>query len=160
MKRPAPRSIRLLRVVSIVVSLISLLLISSVVYSAYADYRALTDQIGGSGAGRATLGAVQEGQSVLVTLNATVPNSGLYAIVVTMSCTGNPNLVQCDPARVTVPPGQVSRLTFHLTILNIAEYMAEPVHEINGTLFVDLVPFSSLSVGFDLGALVDQAVRQ
>jgi hypothetical protein len=154
MKRKTPAGIRVLRVISIAITIVVMLLIGSVVYSAYEDYSGVTRDFGSSGSGQVT--AVQQGTAELVSLNVTIPNKGLFTLNVTVTCTDqNPNIA-CDRATVSVPPGGQDVLRFHMTIKDVAAYQASADHRINGTVTVELVPYTSLSVGVDLASLVNQ----
>ncbi len=157
MKTKTPRGIWALRAVTATITLIVLLVIGTVVYSAYEDYTAVRSELAG-GSSQATGRAVLQGSSELISINITVPNSGLYPLNVTVTCTQkNPNIV-CQPSRVNVPAGQQGVLHFHMTIVNLAQFAAASDHRIDGTVAIALVPFASLSIGFDLGGFVKTGV--
>ena len=154
-KRPSPKGYRLLRIVSIAIGVVTFVVLASVMFSAFADYRSLTGAAGGTQL--VTAGRVINGQAATFTLNATVSNGGLYALDVTMACTDPvPAGIVCAPAGVTVQPGAEKVLTFRFTVVNFAEWSAGNSHQINATVMGELVPFASITVGFDLGTIARQ----
>lgn len=95
----------------------SLLVVASVVYSAYVVYRGVTGELGGMGTQHATVMTLMQGGSEIVALNVTVPNKGLYTLQVSVSCPqGTSSNIVCDPGSVTVPAGQQRVLHFQMTI--------------------------------------------
>jgi len=132
------------------------LVLGTVAYSAYEDYRGVTTLFdAGSGRKLITVERTIQGQMVTVTLNATVPNQGLFTIEVDVSCTGqvNPNIV-CTPASVTVPPGQRGTLTFQFVVKDVTKIPTGVPFHLNGTTSVAMVPVASITVGADFGAFV------
>ncbi len=156
MKPRTPTGIKVLRTVSIAISLISFLVLGTVVYSAYTDYKAVQTEFGGTGGQRPTLKITMQGVAEVFSLNVTVPNRGVYALTVSLSCDSpSPNII-CDPATVTVPAGQEKVLRFQMTINDYAQYLASGNRRINGTVGIQMLPFVTLSIGTDLGSLASQ----
>jgi hypothetical protein len=89
-----------------------------------------------------------------ISINVTVPNSGLYSLNVTLTCdNSNPN-VTCQGGHVSVPPGGQQVLRFQMTIANLQQY-ASADRRINGTVAMALEPFVSITIGTDLSGLVN-----
>lgn len=153
MKAKTPRGIWALRAVTITITLIVLLALGAVAYSAYEDYSAVRTELGpgsGGSSGRVTM----QGSSEVVSINVTIPNRGLLPLNVTVSCdTGDPN-IECQTARVDIPPGQDGVLSFKMTVVNLAQFTSSNRH-INGTVAMSLEPFASLKVGVNLGGFVN-----
>jgi hypothetical protein len=153
LKAKAPRGIRVLGAVTIAITLLVFLVIASVVYSAYADYNAVSGELRG-GPGASVKRTIQ-GSSELVSLNVTVPNRGLYTLSVTISC-NNPvpsSNTFCQPSTVTVKPGEQQVLELTIKIQSVAAYRASNGF-INGTVNIQMEPFASLSIGVNFGSLV------
>ncbi|MDA4119909.1 MAG: hypothetical protein OK436_04920, partial [Thaumarchaeota archaeon] len=125
-----------------------------VFYSAYQDWNAVKSELSGPSP-QATGKAVLQGSSEIVSINITVPNKGLYALNVTVSCTPQTNIV-CSTAGVTVPAGAQGILRFRMTVVDIAQYAGSNNHRIDGTVAIQMVPFASLGIGVDLGGFVHQ----
>lgn len=151
MKRRTPRGIWALRAVTIAITLIVVIVIGTVAYSAYEDYAGVRSEMAGSGAsGRAVL----QGTSEIISINITVPNKGLYTLNVTVTCGQlNPN-ISCQPSQVSVPAGQQGVLHFEMTVANVQQFVASSNHRINGTVTIALEPFAGLSIGVNLGSYV------
>jgi hypothetical protein len=153
LKVKTPTGIKVLRAVSITITIIVILVIGSVVYSAYQDYTAFRSELGG-GSQQVSGKAVLQGSSEIISINFTVPNMGLYALNVTVTCDQHSANVVCPPTQVTVPGGQQSMLRFRMTVLNVSQFVASGNHRINGTVAIALVPFAAFSIGVDLGGFV------
>ena len=139
---------------TIAITLIVIIVVGTVVYSAYEDYTAVRPEFSpGSNQIQAVESPYGSG-GAKITLSANVPNGGLYVLNVTMTCDGsNPN-VSCTEGHVSVAPGQQEVLRFELTIANVQQYAAGN-HRINGTVSMSLQPFVTLSIGTDLSGLVN-----
>jgi hypothetical protein len=153
MKRKTPRGIWALRAVSIVLTLVVILVIGTVGYSAYEDYTAVRAELSG-GSQQAVGSAVLQGQSEIVSLNITVPNQGLYALNVTVVCGPQREAVVCQPSEVVVTPGEHGVLRFRMTVENLSQFEASSDHRINGTVIISMMPFASVSIGTDFGGFV------
>jgi hypothetical protein len=154
MKRKTPTGLRVIKGISIAISLIVILVLGTVGYSAYQDYNAVKAELGGTSP-QATGRAVMQGSSEIVSINITVPNRGLYALNVSVTCTPQSNVV-CSPTEVSVPAGEQGVLRFRMTIVDLAQYVSSNNHRIDGTLAVKLVPLASLAIGVDLGGFVQK----
>lgn len=153
MKPSTPNGIKALRAVSIAVTLISLAVIGSVLYSAYIDYSAVRNEFGAGSTARPSVHILVQGTDRVVTLNFTVNNRGFYPLDVSLSCLGpTPNIV-CYPATVSVPAGQQRMLIFQFTVGNYIQYTTPGSLHINGTIGVMMGPFADLKIGTDFGSL-------
>ena len=151
--RKTPRGVWALRGVTIAIVLIVILVVGTVVYSAYEDYSAVKPEL--TGASGSPVGGTQNGNTAVVTLNFTIPNGGLYTLNVTLTCdSSNPNVV-CQAGHVSVSPGGQQVLRVRMVITNIQQYVAAGDSRINGTLVMALEPFVSISIGTDLSGLVN-----
>ncbi|MDA4126324.1 MAG: hypothetical protein OK452_03840 [Thaumarchaeota archaeon] len=154
MKQKTPTGLKVIRGVSIAITLTLILILGTVFYSAYQDWNAVKSELSGPSP-QATGRAVMQGASEVVSINITVPNKGLYALNVTVSCTPQANIV-CSPAQVNVPAGEQGMLRFRMTIVDVAQYASSSNHRIDGTVAIQMVPFASLGIGVDLGGFVHQ----
>ncbi len=154
MKLKTPRGIWALRAVTIVIALVVLLVVGTLAYSAYEDVTAVRSELAG-GSQQAVAKAVMQGQSEIVTLNITVPNKGLYALNITVTCDYPTSNVVCQPANVVVPGGQEGVLHFKLTVANLAQFASSSNHRINGTVTAEMQPFAKISVVSDFGSFVN-----
>ncbi len=154
MKRQTPRGIWALRGVTIAIAIMVLLVVGTVVYSAYEDYSAVRPEFSpGSSQVQATATPYgSAGETVSVTV--TVPNGGLYTLDVTLTCDNPSPNISCTEGHVSVPPGQQQVLRFTLTVLNLQQYLSSSDRRINGTVAMALEPFVSLSIATDLSGLV------
>ena len=155
MKRRTPRGIWALRVVTIAIAIIVVLVIGSVAYSAYEDYTAIRSELAG-GSSQAVGRAVLKGSSETISINITVPNRGLYALNVSMSCDYPTSNVVCSDAGVVVPAGSQGVLRFEMTVADVAQFEGSPNHSVNGTVAIQMPPFASVSVVTDFGGFVKQ----
>lgn len=153
-KRKTPRGIWALRGGTIVILLIVVIVVGTVLYSAYEDYTAVSPEFK---PGSSQIQAVETpygSGGATVSLSVTVPNGGLYTLNVTLTCdSSNPNVV-CQAGHVSVPPGGRQVLHFDMTIANLQQYAAGD-RRINGTVAMGLEPFVSITIGTDLSGLVN-----
>ncbi len=154
MKHKTPTGLKVIRGVSIAITLTLILVLGTVLYSAYQDWNAVKSELSGPSP-QATGKAVMQGSSEIVSINITVPNKGLYALNVTVSCAAQTNIV-CSPSGVIVPAGEQRILRFRMTVVDMAQYASASNHRINGTVAISMVPFASLGIGVDLGGFVHQ----
>lgn len=151
LKRKAPTGIKLLRLVTVLITLLVILVLGSIVYSVYEDYTAFTSNLNGAQfAGKAVL----QGSSETITMNVTVPNKGVYPLSVAVACSPRTTNVVCQPAEVVVQPGQQGVLRFRLTVANVQQFLSSGDHRIDGTVTMELVPLSTLSVSVDFGGFI------
>lgn len=152
MKPKTPAGIWALRGVTITIAVVVLLVVGTIGYSVYKDYTAITPYLGGGS--QATTGAVtQQGSSEIVSFNFTIPNRGLYALSVSVTCAPLDSNVVCEPSQVTVPPGADGVLRFRMTIVDAQQFAASSNHTIPGTVSIALEPFANVTVGTDFGGL-------
>ena len=154
MKRKTPTGLKAIRVVSIGITLTLVLVLGTVFYSAYQDWSAVRSELSGPSP-QATGSAVMQGPSEIVSINITVPNRGLYALNVTVSCTPQTNIV-CSPSGISVPAGEQGILRFRMTVVDIARFASSSNHRIDGTVAIQMVPFARVGIGVDLGGFVRQ----
>ena len=99
------------------------LVIGSVLYSAYEDYSAVRPELEG-GSSQPIGGVTQNGNTATVSINFTIPNTGVYTLNVTLTCSDpNPNVV-CAAGHVSVQPGERQVQRFKMTIVNVQQYVA------------------------------------
>ena len=152
--RRTPRGIWALRAVTLTIALIAILVIGTVVFSAYEDYSAVKPEITG-GSSHPIGSMTQDGNTAVVSINFTVPNRGVYTLNVAVTCGSNSNpVVTCTEGRVSVPAGGQDVLRFKMTITDLKAYLASSDRRINGTVSMGLEPFVNLSVVTDLSGLV------
>ena len=150
MKAKTPRGIWALRAVTVTITLIALLVVGAVAYSAYEDYSAVKAKLS-PGSGGSSAQAVMQGTSEIISINVTIPNRGLFPLNVTVSCDRGDQNVVCQTGTVRVLPGQDGLLSFKMTVVDLARYSSSSDKRINGTVAMSLDPFASLKVGVDLG---------
>jgi hypothetical protein len=147
---------RSLRAVGLAITLVSIVTFSTLGYTIFADVQGFVGTLQ-SGPGSALSGsAVLQGSILLLDLNATVQNQGLYPLSITLSCpsTQQQEGATCTTAHATIPPGQTSTLVFRMAIPNGTVYTsgAKQLH-INVSAAFALEPFASITVTKDLGTL-------
>ncbi len=153
MKRRTPKGIWALRAVTITIALIVILVIGTVAYSAYEDVTAVRSELAG-GSHQAVGSRVLQGSAETVSINITVPNRGLYTLSLTVTCRYPTSNVVCQPANVSIPPGQEGVLRFKMVVADINQFNAAADRTVNGTVTADMPPFVTLSVKTDFGSFV------
>ena len=151
-KRKTPKGVWALRGVTVTIAVIVILVVAAVAYSAYEDYSAVRPYISDPQhpAGSSSL----QGTTGIITFNVTIPNRGLLALNVTVSCDSPPAGVSCQRASVEVAPGQQKVLLFTMSVANVQQFAAQPNHVINGTVSIGLVPFTTLSATVNFGGII------
>ena len=152
-KRKTPMGIWALRGVTVAIALVVLLVIGSVVYSAYEDYTAVKAELAG-GSQQAVGAAVLRGSTETVSINITVPNRGLYPLNVTLACDYPTTNVVCQRTSVNVAPGAEGVLRFRMTVFDLSQFENSGDNVINGTVAISMTPFVGLTVGTDFGGFV------
>lgn len=140
--------------VSIAVAVIVVFSFASVFYSAYADYRGISNSV--SSPEYHHIARTMNGSAETITVSLTIPNNGLYSITVSAACPepdaeGN---ITCRSSPVTVPAGQQRVLTFVMTVKDLALFENSLSQQVNGTVSIQLAPFASMTVTYGLGNLV------
>lgn len=110
MKREPSTAARSLRAVSLAITLIAIVTVSTVGYSAYQEFSALGPALG-QGAG---LTGTPVNSTLVITMNATIPNRGLYPIVIKPSYTATAYGAKLSSASfptVTLPPGSDQKVS-------------------------------------------------
>lgn len=137
------------------ITVVVLLVIATIAYSAYQDYTAVRSELGGGGSGITAAGAFsQTTGSESISFSVTVPNRGMYAIDVSVSCTSASPDVICQTASLEVLPGQTQKLNFTMTVNNVVQFVNSGGSPINGTVTLGLKPFASISVRANFTSLV------
>jgi len=142
-----------LRGVTVAIALIVLLVIGTVVYSAYVDYSAVKAELAG-GSQQAVGAAVLRGMTETVSINITVPNKGLYPLNVTLTCDYPTTNVVCQRTSVDVSPGGQGVLRFRMTVLDVSQFESSSNQVVNGTVAISMEPFVGLVVGTNFGGFV------
>jgi len=142
-----------LRGVTVAVALIVLLVVGTVVYSAYEDFSAVKAELAG-GSQQAVGAAVLRGTTETVSINITVPNKGLYPLNVTLTCDYPTTNVVCQRTSVDVSPGGQGVLRFRMTVLDVPQFESSDNQVINGTVAISMEPFVGLVVGTNFGGFV------
>ena len=152
-KRKTPTGIWALRGITVAITLIVLLVIGTVAYSAYEDYSAIKAELAG-GSQQAVGAALIRGSVETVSINITVPNNGLYPLNVTLTCNYPTPNVACQRASVDVSPGGEGVLRFRMTVSNVSSFESSGNTVVNGTVAISMTPFVGLTVGTDFGGFV------
>jgi hypothetical protein len=158
LKREPTIVTRSLRAVGLAITLVSIVTFSTIGYTVFADAQAFLGSLQ-SGPGHTISSAYRfQGSNLLLDLNATVQNQGLYPLSITLSCSPvQQEGVSCSSAQATIPPGQTSTLVFRIMVPNATEYTnavqsPKQLH-INGTATFALEPFASITINSDYGNL-------
>jgi len=126
---------------------------STFAYSAFADVESFFGSLQ-SGSGPAISGsAVLQGSTLLLDLNVTAQNQGLYPLSITLACSSDQSQgATCNTAHMTIPPGQTSSIVFLMSVPNGTQYAngGKQLH-INGSATLALEPFASANIGTDWG---------
>jgi len=153
LKRKTPGGIWALRIVTIAIALIVVIVIGTVAYSAYEDYTVVRSELAG-GSNQATALISPQGSGETVSLNINFSNKGFYTLDVSVSCAYPSSNVVCQPAEVSVAPGQQGELRFKMTVVDLSLYQGSSDKAINGTVSVSLQPLVTLKVGTDFSSAV------
>jgi hypothetical protein len=143
---------RSLRAVALAITLVSVVTFAAVGYSAYMDISSILN-VSKQGSPAITARTVVQGNSATVYVNATISNGGLFPLSVSLSCKSSQPDVTCTPGSISVAPGQNATLKFQMTVADVSQISSSSPLQVNGTLEASLVPFASVSVGFNLGSL-------
>ena len=144
-----------LRAVTAAVTIIVILVLGTVAYSAYQDYSAIKSELAG-GSSPAVGTETRNGTSEAITLDIPIPNHGLYTLNVTIACTYPTSNVVCTTAHVSVPPGGQGTLLFEINVTNMTQFENSGNLNVNGTVAIVMPPFASVSVQTNFGGFVSQ----
>ena len=142
-----------LRAVGLAITLVSIVTFSTFAYSSIADFQGFYSSLQSGSSSALTGSAFAQGTMLLLDLNATVTNEGLFPLSITFSCLPmQTEGATCTTASATIPPGQTSTLVFRMAVPNETEYTsgAKQLH-INGSVTLALEPFASVSITKDFG---------
>lgn len=143
-----------LRIVGLAITLVSVVVFSTIAYSAYVDGRGVISAI--TGAGVAPIKTVATKTDTTILVNITIPNDGLYPVSLSFECSPPPGSpLSCSTANITVPPGQTGFLNFSITMDNATSGSLSGL-SLPGNATVSLDPFASITVSFNLGHIVSQ----
>jgi hypothetical protein len=156
MKAKTPTGIKVIRAVTISIAIVVVLVVGSVVYSGYAEYRSVTSEFKQGQGG--VVGETVQGAGAVFSANITIPDQGVYPITATISCGQSESSfnVYCQPASVTVQPGQTGVLRLQIHVQDLTAYENSANRRVNGTLAINMPPFVSLAVATDLSSLIQQ----
>ena len=148
MKREPSMVGRSLWAASVVITVVALVAFSTLAYSVYADVGSVGRSLSSSSSpsGYTTSVAVN-GTSETEYVNATIPNAGLYPLVVGLSCLPSNGSVRvtCSNTEVTIPPGGEQTMHFAMVFQNISFTSTNTV-SVKGNVSLALVPFASVSM--------------
>ncbi len=144
-----------LRAVALVITVVSLVTLCTVGYSAYADASNIVNTVGGGSPTSAiATRIVIEGSAATVYLNVTLANKGYYPISLSLTCLPQSGSgISCTSPSIRVLPGQSQTLHFVMMVGNYPQFVAEGMHA-DGQVVVTLEPFASVTVAVNLGTLV------
>lgn len=156
MKREPTIAARSLRAVGLVITLVTLVTFSTIAYSAVVDYQNVVSELRSGSAGGVVSGSEKlQGTTLILLLNVTAQNKGMYPVSVALACSPvQQSGATCTPANATIRPGGESTVRFQMRVPDGGQYVtgSSKLH-INGTLTVGLEPFATLSFVEDFGSL-------
>jgi hypothetical protein len=154
LKREPTTAARSLRAVGLAITLVSIVTFSTFAYSAVADFQSFLGSLQ-SGSGPAITGsATLQGSTLLLDLNVTAQNQGLYPLSITLACSSDQSQgATCNNANMTILPGQTSTIVLLMSVPNATQYTTDGKQlHINGSATLVLEPFASVNVGEDWGS--------
>ena len=163
MKHEPSTAARALRAVSLAITLVSIVTFATIAYSAYADVSSVLSTLSSGGSQGTGSSLAVSGDTATLAVNFSIQNSGLYPLLISLSCQPGPSLpVSCANVSLSIPAGstQVARLVVTVSSLSKLQSVASsgtPIH-LNATADVSLQPFASLSASFDLGSALSGAL--
>jgi len=148
LKREPSTAARSLRAASLAITVVSLVAFSTIAYSFYADYEALSGgQRPGGPPPNQSVRTVVNNTSATTYVNITVTNNGLYPLTVGLSCLSSNGsvVVKCSNSSITVPPGSKQILHFVMNLQNLSQ--APPGNfTVMGDISLSLPPFVSVNI--------------
>lgn len=153
MKTEPSLAARTLRAVALAITLVSIVTIATIGYSAYVEYSAIVGK-----QADVSLGATQKGSETLLSLNGTVPNKGLYPVDlgIGFDATADGGVLSSamlQPISVGVGSNQTVSESVSLDFLGTSNATLLATLLVNGSriglgynLTIGLVPFATLSV--------------
>jgi hypothetical protein len=144
-----------LRAVALVITLVSVVTLFTVGYTAYVDASNVLNTVsGGSQTSAIAAKTVVQGLTAIVYMNVTLANSGLYPVVLSLVCLPSSGSgIICTSPSITVLPGQSQTLHFMMTVENYSQTLARGLH-VDGQVKVAMEPFVSINLAVDLGTLI------
>ena len=149
---------RSLRSTSLAIALLSIMVFSTLAYSAYADASGVLKVFGNSSsAAPVRVTTTTQGNTTEVTFDVTLQNNGLYPIEVSGSCPSTPGGLNatCSMPTTAIAPGQSTSFNFTLSLsaLTLQSRAADEPLYVDFT--VALAPFVSLSITANLASFVE-----
>jgi hypothetical protein len=137
--------------VSLAITVVSIVAFASIAYSVYQDYQGILGVLNQKGASSSIAeNTVVRGNNVILYVNATLPNRGLYPITLGVACIGgNSTQLSCNAASVTIPPGGEG--TLHLMGTVPATNPSQSLASFKGRFTFSLASFASIGIVVDLG---------
>jgi hypothetical protein len=147
-REPSPAA-RSLRAVSLVLTVVGLVAASTLLYSGYQDLTGVLSGLSQGPGGHVSATTVVQGPTTMILLNVTVPNHGLYPLVVGLTCVSSNGtiVVSCNNASVSIPPGSSETIHLVMTLENTNQTQVQSFR-VQGNLSLTLRPFASFSVLF------------
>lgn len=151
MNREPSTVARSLRAVSLLITLIAVLALVTITYSAYQDTAA---NFAGASQGKGQTfhvgSPVVSGDTATTEVNMTIRNGGLYPLGITAACNlGNQTNVTCSNLGGSVSPGQTKTFHYYITTHNLMQSGGSiRLPQLNVTL--TLTPFASLGFTVNL----------
>jgi hypothetical protein len=149
---------RSLRAVSLAITLIAIVTVSTVAYSAYQEYAFVTGPDFASALGGSPTGSVV-GSTIVFSVNGSIPNRGLYPVQVQLGLSllsGGQLISRNGSGVLTFPPGQTKSFVINDSVDFLGSSNSTELASIlvNGTTFalltnvtLGLEPFASISIG-------------
>ena len=159
MKREPSTAGRSLGAISLVITVLTLLIFSTLAYSAYADTNGILKIFGnGSKTPAVMVTRTVQGSSSQVLMNITLSNDGLYPVSIAGSCVSSPGGLNasCSLPRTTVAPGQSKTVQLVIIVNGLSQQNGTAGRPLVADISVALEPFVSLNVTTDLSGLVGQ----
>jgi len=148
---------RSLRSVSIAITVLSIVVFSTIAYSAYQDSAEIINVSGSpSGTPAIIVSTVYHGTTAFVLVNITLRNDGLYPLVFAASCIRTPGgfNATCSLPSTTISPGQTTTVHLNVTVSGISPTTGTGGKPIDADFMLALEPFISMQVTANLGGLV------
>ena len=148
-----------LRAASLAITLVSIVSVSTIAYSAIADYDGVVGVFSHpAGSGPIEVRVVRQGEGATAYVNVTVPNRGLYPLRLTFLCLPPPGQgVTCTSADILISPRESGTFGFSVSVANVSMLQSGSNLRVGGNLSMGLEPFASITVRVDLTSALTQA---
>jgi len=148
---------RSLRGVSLAITLLSLIIFSTLAYSAYEDTQGILKISANASATPAIVAVTSyNGTTATVKMNITLNNEGLYPLQFSVACVQTPGgfNATCSLPQATIQPGQSMTVSFTMTVDGVSQQSGVEGRPVEADFDVALQPFASLQISANLGGLV------